>query len=142
MNAVSGPMIGPSYGMGPMGGTGLGGLSMDSMGGQFAPGDMMLGVTGLADPMGGILGPSPFGPVGEYGNSTVEPVVEFFEDPSLYNNYGRNNLPTSRPEENSNSGSESQTHTGTTSNDTIDKTDSDRAWVLDGLNGNDTLKRR
>ena len=90
MNAVSGPMIGPSYGMGPMGGTGLGGLSMDSMGGQFAPGDMMLGVTGLADPMGGILGPSPFGPVGEYGNSTVEPVVEFFEDPSLYDDYQRN----------------------------------------------------
>ena len=90
MNAVSGPMIGPSYGMGPLGGPGLAGLSMDTMGGPLAPGDMMLGVTGLSDPMGGILGPSPFGPVGEYGNSTVEPVVEFFEDPSLYDDYRQN----------------------------------------------------
>ena len=93
MNTLSGPMIGPSYGMGPLGGPGLAGLSMDTMGGPLAPGDMMLGTTGFADPISGMLGLGPFGPVSEYGNSSAEPIVEFFEDPSLYDDYRQNQDP-------------------------------------------------
>ena len=93
INTLSGPMIGPSYGMGPLGGPGLAGLSMDTMGGPLAPGDMMLGTTGFVDPISGILGPGPFGLVSEYGSSSTEPIVEFFEDPSLYDDYRQNQDP-------------------------------------------------
>ena len=103
------------------------------------PGDIMGG--GLMGPVFGPMGPgSGFNPneasLNPYGNAP-EPIIEFFEDPSLYDDYRQN-----EQEEASqiSSSSTSTTYNGTASDDTIDKSTETNSVVINGLGGNDTLK--
>ena len=118
---VGGPMMGPVFG--PMSG----------------PGDIMSG--GLMGPTFGPMGPgSGFNPneasLNPYGNAP-ESVIEFFEDPSLYDDYRQN-----EQEEvgQISSSSTSTTYNGTASDDTIDKSTETNSVIINGLDGNDTLK--
>ena len=84
---------------------------------------------------------SAFGPIGpgsgfnpyEAGlnpyDNTPETILEFFEDPSLYDDYRQNEQEASQIS----SSSTSTTYNGTASDDTIDKSTETNSVVINGL---------
>ena len=120
---IGGPNMGPAFGPGP------GPADM------FAGGPMVGPIFGPMSGPGDIMGGGLMGPV--FGPMAPEPIIEFFEDPSLYDDYRQN-----EQEEASqiSSSSTSTTYNGTASDDTIDKSTETNSVVINGLGGNDTLK--
>ena len=136
---IGGPNMGPAFGPGPADMFAGGPMVGPVFGPMSGPGDIMGG--GLMGPVFGPMGPgSGFNPneasLNPYGNAP-EPIIEFFEDPSLYDDYRQN-----EQEEASqiSSSSTSTTYNGTASDDTIDKSTETNSVVINGLGGNDTLK--
>ena len=132
-----GPMMGPAFGPGPMMGPAFGPGSMDMLAGPMSPGDNLPGAVGFGDPLGG-----PGGGFGPYSNTPEAGPVEsyFFDDPSLYDDYVPNTPVPLAEESGGGSGSSAtQTETGTSGSDSISKLNSSNPWVLDGLDGSDTL---
>ena len=136
---IGGPNMGPAFGPGPADMFAGGPIVGPVFGPMSGPGDIMGG--GLMGPVFGPMGPgSGFNPneasLNPYGNAP-EPIIEFFEDPSLYDDYRQN-----EQEEASqiSSSSTSTTYNGTASDDTIDKSTETNSVVINGLGGNDTLK--
>ena len=129
MNAGQGPAMGPVFGMGPA----FGPASMDTMGqgpvGGLDP--FFQGASGFGDPSLGMLGTGPYGPP-EIGPTEAY----FFEDPALYDDFNRIEDPLPLPE----NSSSSNTFDGTNSNDTIDKSTETNSLIINGLDGNDTIK--
>ena len=136
---IGGPNMGSAFGPGPADMFAGGSMLGPVFGPMSGPGDIMGG--GLMGPTFGPMGPgSGFNPneasLDPYGNAP-EPIIEFFEDPSLYDDYRQN-----EQEEASqiSSSSTSTTYNGTASDDTIDKSTETNSVVINGLGGNDTLK--
>ena len=136
---IGGPNMGPAFGPGPADMFAGGPMVGPVFGPMSGPDDIMGG--GLMGPVFGPMGPgSGFNPneasLNPYGNAP-EPIIEFFEDPSLYDDYRQN-----EQEEASqiSSSSTSTTYNGTASDDTIDKSTETNSVVINGLGGNDTLK--
>ena len=136
---IGGPNMGPAFGPGPADMFAGGPMVGPVFGPMSGPDDIMGG--GLMGPVFGPMGPgSGFNPneasLDPYGNAP-EPIIEFFEDPSLYDDYRQN-----EQEEASqiSSSSTSTTYNGTASDDTIDKSTETNSVVINGLGGNDTLK--
>ena len=136
---IGGPNMGPAFGPGPADMFAGGPIVGPVFGPMSGPDDIMGG--GLMGPVFGPMGPgSGFNPneasLNPYGNAP-EPIIEFFEDPSLYDDYRQN-----EQEEASqiSSSSTSTTYNGTASDDTIDKSTETNSVVINGLGGNDTLK--
>ena len=124
MNSGQGPVMGPVFGMGPAFGPGM----MDTMGqGPMVGLDpFMQGVAGFNEPIFGMIGPDPYGPA-----ETASTEAFFFEDPALYDDFN-----TNEPQ-NSSSIQKLSGIVGTSSNDTLNGTvDND---TIHGLQGDDTI---
>ena len=131
--------MGPAFGPGPADMFAGGPIVGPVFGPMSGPGDIMGG--GLMGPVFGPMGPgSGFNPneasLNPYGNAP-EPIIEFFEDPSLYDDYRQNEQEEASQISSSNT---STTYNGTASDDTIDKSTETNSVVINGLGGNDTLK--
>jgi len=128
MNSGQSAIIGAMFTMVPS----FGPESMDFFGqepfGSFDP--FLQGPSGFGEPALGTLGVDPYGPM-EMGSTESY----FFEDPALYDDFNRS-------EETQTSVSDSSTTTinGTSANDTIDKSSETNSFIINGLDGSDTLK--
>ena len=136
---IGGPNMGPAFGPGPADMFAGGPMVGPVFGPMSGPDDIMGG--GLMGPVFGPMGPgSGFNPneasLNPYGNAP-EPIIEFFEDPSLYDDYRQNEQEEASQISSSNT---STTYNGTASDDTIDKSTETNSVVINGLGGNDTLK--
>jgi len=130
MNFGKDSVIIPVFGMGPA----FGPATMDTFGGQSSGRfeNFLQGTSGFGDEIFGVLNANP------YSLSETESFESyFFDDPSLYDDYKKQDLDQSREISSSQT---TNTFDGTNSDDTIDKSSETSSVIINGLDGADTLE--
>ena len=120
----------PVFGMGPA----FGSATMDVFGGQLSGRfeNFLQGASGFGDEIFGVLDENP------YSLSDTESFESyFFDDPSLYDDYRKQDFDQSTEISSSQT---TNTFDGTNSNDTIDKSSETASVIINGLDGMIHLK--
>lgn len=130
INASQDSVMIPVFGMGPA----FGSATMDVFGGQLSGRfeNFLQGATGFGDEIFGVLDENP------YSLSDTESFESyFFDDPSLYDDYRKQDFDQSTEISSSQT---TNTFDGTNLNDTIDKSSETASVIINGLDGADTLE--
>ncbi len=130
MNVGQESVMIPVFGMGPA----FGPAAMDAFGGQLSGRfeNFLQGASGFGDEIFGVLDANP------YSLSETESFTSyFFDDPSLYDDYKKQDFDQSTQ---ISSSPTTNTFDGTNLNDTIDKSSETASVIINGLDGADTLE--
>ena len=130
INASQDSVMIPVFGMGPA----FGPAAMDAFGGQLSGRfeNFLQGASGFGDEIFGILDANPYSLSGTESFESY-----FFDDPSLYDDYRKQDFDQSTEISSSQT---TNTFDGTNSNDTIDKSSETASVIINGLDGADTLE--
>ena len=125
MNIGQDSLMIPVFGMGPAFGPAI----MDALGGRFE--NFLQDASGFGGENFGFVDPNPYSL-----SATVSVESYFFDDPSLYDDYKKQDLEQSVEISSSQT---TNTYDGTSSNDNIDKSSETSSVIINGLDGNDIL---
>ncbi len=130
INASQDSVMIPVFGMGPA----FGFATMDVFGGQLTGRfeNFLQGASGFGDEIFGVLDENPYS-LSDTGSFESY----FFDDPSLYDDYRKQDFDQSTEISSSQT---TNTFDGTNSNDTIDKSSETASVIINGLDGADTLE--